>query len=47
MKEYKTDCPCCKNKIIIKINDGRIIEVIHDDKKIDISQITSIPFEFG
>lgn len=47
MKEYKIDCPCCKNKIIIKISNDKIIKVIHDDKEIDISQITNIPYEFG
>lgn len=47
IKEYKTNCPYCQNKIVIKIKKDNSIEISHDDKQIDISEIPNISIEFG
>ena len=47
LKEYEIDCPHCKNKIIIKIENNKIIEISHNDKKINISEIPNSNIEFG
>lgn len=47
MKEYKIDCPNCKSKIVILLENEKIISISHGDKKINISEIPNISIEFG
>lgn len=47
MKKYKIKCPYCKEEIIIKIDNEKIIEISHNHKEIDISEIPNNSIEFG
>jgi hypothetical protein len=47
MKEYKIKCPHCKEEMIIKVDNEKIIEISHNDKKINISEIPNSNIEFG
>lgn len=47
MKEYKIKCPHCKEEMIIKVDSEKIVEVSHNHRKIDVSEIPNSRIEFG